>query len=398
MRDYPEEELASLVALAWLPGMGPATLLRCLHEVGPSTAWRAASSGRLGDVEALASFAARQRDPTWVQTMVDAARSIDPAAYLDRHRSAAITIVVHGQRGYPDRLLNDEAAPALLFVDGTLDPLDGPVVAIVGTRNATRLGCDTAAALAQDLASCGVAIASGLALGIDGAAHRAIVGESDKFKSGDESGRPVAVVATGLDRAYPRRHALLQRQVASRGAVVSESPFGIGPLRWRFPARNRILAALADAVVVVESRSAGGSMLTVAEALRRDVQVLAVPGHPTSPAAAGTLDLICDGAIPVRDAEDVLVALGLGGKRPVVTESRAESGDRLAPLHAFILDALAAGPLTLAQLVEATGRALPEVSTALISLETAGHVTRSGSWFEPRASAPRGRARGRSAP
>jgi DNA processing protein len=288
----------------------------------------------------------------------------------------------------------------VLFVHGSLDVLAGPTVGIVGTRNATRTGCETAAALAAELARCGVSVVSGLALGIDGAAHRGLLdaaGPDRPNESPVPPGRPVGVIATGLDRAYPRRHQLLHHQVADQGVLLSESPLGGGPLRWRFPARNRIIAGLSDAVVVVESRSAGGSMLTAAEALARDVTVLAVPGHPSAAAAAGPLDLIADGAAPVRDVEDVLVAIGLGGRsetaRPDPVRGSAAAPDPPSPRAAAVLDALGAAPRSLGELALATALDLDQLSDALVELERRGSVARSGAWFErtsPR-EAPAGR-------
>lgn len=385
----PPSELASLVALAALPGIGPATLHRCL-EHGPAEVWGAIASGRAALHPALALTVGRPSREGAPDEIERAARSIRPDDLLDRHLAAGIAVHVHGTPGYPERLVADPAPPALLFVDGSLAALDGPTVAVVGTRNATRLGCDTAAELSRDLARCGVSIVSGLALGIDGAAHRPLV-DGSLGASSIASGRPIAVVAAGLDHRYPRRHAGLHDDVHRIGAVVSEVPFGVGPTRWRFPARNRIIAGLADALLVVESRSAGGSMLTVTEALARDVPVLAVPGHPTAAASAGTIDLICDGAVPVRDAEDVLVAIGLGGALASsggVAADGSTSGpppvDHDDAAARSVLELLAAGPQTLEAILGSTGRSLSEVSGALVALERTGRVARSGGWYEQR--------------
>jgi DNA processing protein len=174
----------------------------------------------------------------------------------------------------------------------------------------------------------------------------------------------------------------LQRQVATAGLLLSESPIGSEPNRWRFPARNRIIAALADAVVVVESRSAGGSMLTAAEALARDRPVLAVPGHPTSAASAGTLDLIADGAVPVRDVTDVLVAIGCGGRKPLVDRVPPARRPEISEVAARLLEDLDANPRTLGELVLTGSLDLDAASAALVELEQAGLVERSGAWFE----------------
>lgn len=386
-------ELAGLVALSSVDGLGPATVLGCLRSAGGAAAWEALRSGRGSTIGPIAAAIERlrRREPDVAARLAREARALDAGAFLDQHEADGQRVVRYGDPGYPERLLADQAPPAVVFLRGSSVALDRPSVAIVGTRNATQLGRQTAARLAIELADRGVSILSGLALGIDGAAHRAMVERPT-------AGMPVGVIATGLERAYPRRHQRLQREVAAAGLIVTESPIGSVPVRWRFPARNRILAALADAVVVVESRSAGGSMLTAAEALARDRPVLAVPGHPTASASAGTLDLIADGAVPVRDVADVLVALGLGGLEPIV----ARPADHPAPapvseLAHRLLGELDANPRTLGELVLAASVDLDAASAALVELEAAGLVARSGAWFERSGAppAPAGSGRGR---
>ncbi len=371
------DETACLVALASLVGIGPATLMACLSGCGASVAWHELRSGRGAQVAPIAAAAAHRRkvEPGALERLARDAVALDADAFLARHEEAGQRVLRFGEPGYPDRLLQDLAPPAVVFVEGTLSCVADPTVAIVGTRNATRLGRETAGALAVELADRGVSVVSGLALGIDGAAHEAIVARP-------RGGGPVGVIATGLERAYPRRHQRLHRQVAAAGLLLSESPIGSEPSRWRFPARNRIIAALSDAVVVVESRSAGGSMLTAGEALARDRPVLAVPGHPTSAAAAGTLDLIADGAVPVRDVTDVLVAIGCGGKKPVVDPAPPTRLPEISDVAARLLEDLDPNPRTLGELVLAGSVGLDAASLALVELEQAGLVTRSGAWFE----------------
>lgn len=378
--DEARHELACAVGLAALEGIGPATLIACLRSGGTVEAWDAVRAGRAMRVASIASALGRRRgkEPDVEQRIARDAALIDPDAFLARHEAAGQRVTAYGTPGYPQRLLEDPAPPAVVFWQGSLAGLDRPTVAIVGTRNATRLGFETASRLAVELVDRGVSVVSGLALGIDGAAHRAIVERVG-------GGAPIGVVATGLDRTYPRRHERLHRQVASAGLLLSESPLGSEPSRWRFPARNRIIAGLSDAVVVVESRSAGGSMLTAAEAVARDRTVLAVPGHPTAAAAAGTLDLIADGAVPVRDVTDVLVAIGLGGQRPIAgpdARSPQAVASPVGPLAARLLEHLDPNPMTLGELVLASVEGVDETSSALMELEQAGLVVRSGAWFE----------------
>ncbi len=372
--DPGRAERAALVALASLTGIGPATLL-ALHTEGALGAWDALRAGKGRNVGALAQEADRRSDARLIDKLERSAAAIEPEAVLARHEADGQRVLALGDDDYPARIRGDQAPPAVLFARGDLARLAGPSVAIVGTRNATQLGRVTAAALAVELAERGISVVSGLALGIDAAAHEPLVARST-------GGGPIGVVATGLERAYPRRHELLHRQVAARGVLISESPMGSEPSRWRFPARNRIIATIAHAVVVVESRSTGGSMLTASEAVARDRPVLAVPGHPTAAAAAGTLDLICDGAMPVRDVADVLVAMGLGGLPAADPIAAVEPAPRVGDRAARVLQELDANPKTLGELVLAGAGDLESASAALTELEQAGLVVRSGAWFE----------------
>ena len=400
-----ESETAHLIALCSLPGLGPATLLRCHQGLGAAAAWAAIVAGNLRRVPELAPLLARM--PELVRTrLVAAAQLIDPSEVLARHRAGALEVLVLGDERYPARLANDPAAPALLFASGRLAALDAPSVAIVGTRNATRLGLEFASRLGSELSDAGVSVVSGLALGIDGAAHRGALGDCGSGHVGQVSqppeelsledaisGRPVGVIASGLDITYPRRHAALHAQVANAGLLLSETPLGVRPTAWRFPARNRIIAGLSDAVVVVESRSAGGSMLTAGEALERGVPVLAVPGHPAAPAASGANDLIFDGAGIVRSVEDVLEVIGIS--RPVPEVHRL-SAERFGREHRLVLEVIGQLPAALPEIVERSGLSLEEASEVLVHLELSGTVVRSAGWFQRssgHAGAPRGRVR-----
>lgn len=377
-----DREAACLLALAAIGGVGAITVLACHQAAGGApAAWEALVAGAIDRCPPLAStLRARIR----AQAVV-AARGIDPVAELARCRSSAVRVLVHGRPGYPARLVDDPAPPAVLFATGPVPGPESPTVAIVGTRNATTLGRTFARRLGADLAAAGVGVVSGLALGIDGAAHRGALEGSVVARGGDgEAGRPIGVVAAGLDIAYPARHEGLHREVAAAGVLVSETPLGCRPSEWRFPARNRIIAGLSDAVVVVESRAAGGSIITADQAAERGVPVLAVPGHPAAAAAAGTNALIFDGAKLVRDADDVLGELGLsrhGDHRP------GPEPTRLPAIQQRVVDALAAGPLGLAELVDQVERPLDDVAAALSALEGGGRVVSTGGWFEAAAPA-----------
>ncbi len=341
----------------------------------------------------------------WVPRIskTDALRALRQAARFGAR------LVVPGDPEWPSGFADlGEFAPLGLWVRGDRGRLNALErgVAIVGARAASGYGEHVAIELSAGLADRGYAIVSGAAYGIDGAAHRGALdvhrdaaerdGASSPGSDCPAAGPPVGVVAAGLDIAYPARHERLHREVAEVGVLVSETPVGRRPTEWRFPARNRIIAGLSDAVVVVESRTTGGSLITVDEAQKRDTTVLAVPGHPTSPAAAGTNALLFDGAAVVRDVDDVLGMLAL----PLRTPPPAQPGpggrapdEAVSETEAVILDRLDAGPQALGELVSATGLGIDDVAAALTGLEVRGRVVSAGGWFEPVAGPTRDRRR-----
>jgi DNA processing protein len=345
-----------LVALASLPGMGPARLRLVLDGRTPEAAWHEVRVGFIGAPESLRT--------AWSH----AARRLDVDARWAAHEQLGVRVLQPGERGWPAAFDDDPEPPALLFARGEPSVLDGPRVAIVGTRRCSHTGREVARELGRDLAEAGVRVVSGLALGIDGAAHQGALGAS---------GAPVGVVGTGLDVVYPRRHAQLWDDVAAAGVLLSEAPLGALPERWRFPARNRLIAALADVVVVVESHASGGSMHTVDSALERDRLVMAVPGSVRSPASAGTNALLAAGSPPVRDATDVLVALGLD---PVVQRRvalAAPDGDA-----GRVLAAVGWEPVTLEQIADRLDAPLGPVAARLAELEGGGWVRQVAGWYE----------------
>lgn len=307
---------AFATALASLPEVGPARLRRLLAGGDPPAVWDAVRAGELWPgyqpVDADAGVPLGRNGPRSVpargiaedlrRSWSRAARTCSVEELWSRHLADGVDVVLAGDVGYPPLLVGDHQRPEVLFVKGA--PLrEQPAVAIVGTRRCTRYGIEVAGSLAASLAGSGVDIISGLAHGIDAAAHAGLVGEPVE-------GRPVAVVGTGLDQPYPARNAALWRAVGRSGTLVSEAPLGTPGAPWRFPARNRIIAALAQVVVVVESAAAGGSMHTVRQADVRNRTVMAVPGPVTSRASEGTNALIADGMAPCLGAADVLAALG----------------------------------------------------------------------------------------
>ena len=367
----PPEAYAA--ALAGLPHMGPSRLLALVRRWEPSVAWQHVMEGDwLSTLEIAGTTRAKEVVSTWSR----AARDTDVAATWVRHQLAGVGVAALGSAAYPAVLAADVEPPGVLFLRGDPSVVCGPRVAIVGTRRCTSYGADVAFDLGHDLAAAGVAVVSGLALGIDGAAHAGALAS--------DGAPPIAVVGSGLDVVYPRRHRALWNEVERRGVVLSEAPLGALPERWRFPARNRLLAALADVVVVVESHEAGGSLLTVTEAQRRDRSVMAVPGPVRSSASVGTNRLLADGCAPVCDASDVLVALGLS---PALTRSARDDREPPEDRDRPVLDALGWQPASFDQLLERTGLGLGPLSLALSRLEAGRWLSRRGTWYEQAARA-----------
>jgi DNA processing protein len=347
--NLPEEAFAA--ALASVPHMGPATLRALLAVDPPSVAWERSSC--VGDV----------------------------ARIWERHEEMGIDVCWRRGPGYPERLTHDPTAPAVLFCLGDPTAVNRhPTVALVGTRSPTRYGIGVAAQFGADLAAAGVSVVSGLALGIDGAAHEGATAAGAP---------PIAVVAGGLDDPYPRRHARLWERVAAQGAVYSESPIGGGTEKWRFPVRNRLLAMLSDVVIVVESRHHGGSIHTVNAAADRGIPVGAVPGSIRSPTSEGTNRLLADGCFPVSCVNDILMALSLAGVilpsppgPPPGGGSGDQPGDPYRGTDGDLLDLLTSDPTSLDELVRLSGLDLPELCGGLERLAQSGVARDVGGWWE----------------
>ncbi|MEY2458317.1 MAG: processing protein [Acidimicrobiaceae bacterium] len=366
--DLPPEAWGA--ALAGLPSMGASRLLALLRCWSPSEAWAHVSRGSWMRERAVVTTAGL--DPSALATKWSAAAAlIDVSAVWQRHVEAGVGVAALGSAAYPAPLVDDIEPPGVLFMRGDPAVISGPRVAIVGTRDATRYGLDLAYELGRDLAAAGVAIVSGLAIGIDAAAH------SGAIAAGTTA--PIGVVGSGIDVIYPRRNASLWREVERRGVLLGEAPLGAAPERWRFPARNRMIAAIADVVIVVESRDTGGSMHTVTEAERRGRTVFAAPGPVRSAASAGTNRLLRDGAHVACDAGDVLVALGLSSalRRPL-RDTRPEPTTE----DAAVLDAIGWSPLSLAGLAGRVPRPLGQLALALHRLCDQGWLVERSGWFE----------------
>ncbi|HDR27876.1 DNA-processing protein DprA [Rhodovulum sp.] len=311
-------------------------------------------------------------------------------AELAKGRALGAVPLVHGGPGYPAALADLPDAPAILWALGRTDLLDRPMVALVGARNASSLGTRMARKLAEGLAGAGHVVVSGLARGIDRAAHLAAL----------DTGT-IAVLAGGIDVVYPTENEALFHDIGARGLRLSEHPAGLQPQARHFPQRNRIISGLARAVVVVEAAARSGSLITARTALDQGREVLAVPGHPFDARAAGCNMLIRDGATLVRGPEDVLEALDGQPTRPVprpadtvapapaprprarITEvPETPAAARRAPpadpavLHARILDRLGPSPLAEDQLIRDLNLPAGRVAPELVTLELEGRIAR----------------------
>jgi DNA processing protein len=260
--------------------------------------------------------------------------------------------------GYPSLLAAIHDPPPSLYVRGAASEsiLSGPAVAVVGARSCSAYGRSVARALARELAAAGLVVISGMARGIDGEAHRGAL----------EAGVTVAVLGCGIDRDYPAANAELARRICERGLVVSEYEPGVEPAPWRFPARNRIIAGLCEATVVVEAREKSGALITADFALDEGRDVLAVPGEITSGLSAGTNALIRLGAVPVTCAGDILELFHLA---PAAPESAP-----LPAAAATLLERLRDGAMTADELVRASGVDPAAASAALVELELGRRV------------------------
>ncbi len=351
-------ELEARLRLHLLPELGPRRLHRLLSAFpdaasalsAPATAWRA-----LG---LPASCAEPRRSPDIRE------RAAQALAWLEQ---ANHQLLMWDDPAYPALLAELPDAPPLLFVEGDATLLERPQLAMVGSRRASRPGLNNATAFARSLAGGGFVITSGLALGIDGAAHQGAL---------DAGGATIAVLGTGLQRLYPRRHlGLAARIVAEGGALVSELPLDCAPHASNFPRRNRIISGLSLGVLVVEASPSSGSLITARLAAEQGREVYAIPGSIHHPGARGCHQLIRQGAALVESVEDVLQALRGWQQLP------ADQAPRPAPAGHPLLDQLHAAPMTSEALMAAAGLPLEQVLAALTELEIDGRVAcENGLW------------------
>jgi DNA processing protein len=328
--------------LAW-SGLHPERVARLVEEHGSCAAV----------LDAIAGGSVRAGDRARAAAAVPAVRRRQTLRHL------GLSVTTPESADYPMALARVPDRPRLLFVRGTLPR--GPAVAVVGTRRCTAYGRRLAEAYGAAIAAAGWVLVSGLARGIDGAAHRGTVAAA---------GAGVAVLGSGPDVWYPPEHRDLGLAlVAAGGAVVSEYPPGSPPEPWRFPVRNRVISGMADAVVVVEAGTTGGALITAGVALEQGRPVFSVPGDVGREGSEGTNRLIRDGAHPVLDPDDLVAELSLVLGPPRTNGAATDEAD--------VLRMLRAGP-TIEEFSRRTGTAIGEALAAVSRLETAGLVRRSG--------------------
>lgn len=354
-------EAEDWLTLAFLPGLGCTLINRLVHHLGTP----AAVLRDLAGVRDIPGVGPRLldllRDAPQVATARQRAR-----AELAELAQRNLTLLTPACAAFPAALRVIPDSPVLLYGHGSLDWLDRPAVAIIGSRAATDYGRRVATGLAAELAAMGITVVSGAAYGIDAAAHRGALAAG--------SGT-VAVLGCGIDVVYPRSHATLFRDIAAGGLLLSEYPLGTQPEGFRFPARNRIISGLVQGVVVVEATEKSGSLITARLALDQGREVFAVPGRVDSPKSAGTHRLIQQGAHLVQTVADILEGLAWDrGTRAVDRSTPLARPMAVTAPEQSVLDTLEAYPRDVDTLIRLTGLAIAELHSLLLQLELKGLI------------------------
>src|SRR6185437_4956784 len=304
----PADSVEDHLALALIPGLGPKLTAALIAAFGSCSAARRATATQLRGIPHIGEKLA--------ESFATALRSVDVKPELELLAKHGVRPVPLGFDGYPPPLASVTNPPPLLYFRGAWTDADQGAIAIVGSRGCTAYGKRMAEQLTKGIVRAGLTVVSGLARGIDGAAHRAAL---------DAGGRTIAVLAGGLAEIYPPEHAELAEEITHRGALVSETPMTVAPQPGMFPARNRIISGLSRAVIVVEANARSGALITARHALEQGREVFAVPGNADSVASAGCLELIRNGARLIRSADDLLDDLKGIAPQEFGTKPRTES-------------------------------------------------------------------------
>jgi DNA processing protein len=368
-------ELAAWLRLLETPGVGRTTARRLLMSAGSAEGVFELPAAALASLMSPRQREALATQPEHLPSLVD--QTWDWLQANPRH-----SLLTPGDPDYPARLLESPDPPLLLYLWGERAALRAPALAIVGSRNPTAQGTDNARAFAASLARGGYCIVSGLALGIDGAAHEGAL---------QAQGLTIAVVGTGLEQVYPKRHTQLATRIADSGLVVSEYAFGTPVLGPNFPRRNRIIAGLSQGCLVVEAAVQSGSLVTARQALEAGREVFAIPGSIHSPQARGCHALIRQGAKLVESAQDILEEL-LPQPRPAADPAPTDEPELLddsqeAP-PPTVLEAMGHDPVSLDALLARGPWTAAELNAQLLELELDGLVARlPGQLFQRRTTA-----------
>ena len=353
--DQTREDLAHTLRLSLIPGVGPLTRQALLERFGSAEAVLSAPPSQLQGVPGVG--------PKLTRRISSAHHEIDVEEEIAVCREHGVAIVTEADEQYPRVLREIHDPPGVLFVKGSLQPRDGMAIAIVGTRHATQYGLKQAERLAGSLARAGLTVVSGLARGIDAAAHRGAL---------QAGGRTLAVLGSGVLNVYPPEHERLAEEVVSHGALLSEAPPRAEPLGGMFPQRNRIISGLSLGALIVEAGDRSGALITARHAMEQGREVFAVPGRVDGRTARGCHRLIRDGAKLVETADDVLEELG-----PLVEAAPGDDGHLvrhpaelvLNEVEQKVLAAVDTESTLVDDVVAATGLAVPQVLSTISVLE-----------------------------
>jgi DNA processing protein len=363
------DELVAWLRLALTPNIGNETARRLLAAFGLPQEVFGQSMAALGQLVTPAQAQALRSEPESLPAQLEAALKWleDPGELGQR------CILTLADTAYPAGLLNTADPPLMLYLMGKVGGRWPVGIAVVGSRNPTPQGLANALQFSRSFAQAGLAVVSGLALGVDAAAHE---GALEGAASGQLA--TIAVVGTGLDRVYPRHNLELARRIAQNGLLVSEYPLGTPPLPANFPKRNRIIAALSQGTVVVEAALKSGSLITARQAVEQGKDVFAIPGSIHSPQSRGCHALLKQGAKLVESAQDVLEELTLpdGHRLPARSVDLPEASGPASRSQDGLLAALGFDPVSLDALVARTGEGPARLQAQLLELELQGQVAR----------------------
>lgn len=358
-------QLHHWLALRFTPGIGPVCFSQLLEFFPDPTAVFKASHAELSKIGLSATLISALQKPDWAAVE----KNIRWAEQKNNH------ILTYHDSHYPLLLKHTVGAPAVLFIQGDVALLQTHQLALVGSRNPSPFGRDTARYFAQHLSTAGLTITSGLALGIDGASHKGAL---------EVTGKTIAVLGSGLDTIYPRSHQKLAEEIAAKGALVSEYPLGTPPKSANFPQRNRLVCGLSLGVLVIEATLRSGSLITARLAADQGREVFAIPGSIHNPLARGCHFLIRQGAKLVETAQDIMEELSaLTGIAPIANNMPVE--DKLPKVldkdYQHLLDQIGFEATSIDQLVERTGFSVQIVTSMVMMLELQGQVSQVAGGF-----------------